>query len=106
MRKLLLHAPLAADKPGTAWDDPHTKVNALLQAHFGRAQLPADLGADLRTLLPDATRLLQVWLHRCLQAGCVACAGCGVAIRSALFNCCRCGCVAACRILHCRVPYD
>ena len=59
MRKLLLHAPLPVDAP--KWTDPHTKVNALLQAHFSRASIPSgDLAADQRTVLQQTTRLLQV----------------------------------------------
>ena len=59
MRKLLLHAPLPVDAP--KWTDPHTKVNALLQSHFSRANIPSgDLAADQRTVLQQTTRLLQV----------------------------------------------
>ena len=61
MRKLLLHAPLAIDAP--KWTDPHTKVNALLQSHLSRANVPSgDLAADQRTVLQQTTRLLQVCL--------------------------------------------
>ena len=42
------------------WTDPHTKANALLQAHFSRSNLTGDLQADQRVVVPLATRLLQV----------------------------------------------
>ena len=58
VRKLLLHAPLAVEAP--KWTDPHTKANSLLQAHFSRTALAGDLAADQRTVVPQATRLLQV----------------------------------------------
>lgn len=37
LRKLVMHAPLALDQPKLS--DPHTKANALLQAHMSRTQL-------------------------------------------------------------------
>lgn len=62
MRKLLLHAPLPIAEP--KWTAPRTKVNALLQSHFSRANVPSgDLAADQRTVLQQSTRLLQVWQH-------------------------------------------
>ena len=60
MRKLLLHAPLAVEAP--KWTDPHTKANALMQAHFSRTVLAGDLAADQRTVVQQSTRLLQVSL--------------------------------------------
>ena len=57
MRKILIHAHLAVDN--AKWTDPHTKANALLQAHFARSNLSADLQADQRVVVPLATRLLQ-----------------------------------------------
>ncbi|CAL8467727.1 g7265 [Coccomyxa elongata] len=75
VRKLLLHAPLAVEAP--KWTDPHTKANALLQAHFSRTALAGDLAADQRTVVPQATRLLQAtvdvisssgWLNPALAA--------------------------------------
>lgn len=58
---MLLHAPLPVEAP--KWTDPHTKVNALLQAHFSRSSIPSgDLAADQRTVLQQTTRLLQVCL--------------------------------------------
>jgi hypothetical protein len=60
VRKLLLHAPLAVEAP--KWTDPHTKANALMQAHFSRTVLAGDLAADQRTVVQQSTRLLQVCL--------------------------------------------
>ena len=57
MRKLLMHAPLATEK--AKFTDPHVKAYALLQAHFSRAPLSADMAADQRTVLLKATRLLR-----------------------------------------------
>lgn len=56
VRKLLLHAPLALDKP--RFTDPHVKANALLQAHFSRRELPGDLGLDQRGVVEGSVRLL------------------------------------------------
>ena len=71
MRKLLMHAPLAVDS-NTRWTDPHTKANALLQAHFSRTPLQGDLAADQKSVVLQAVRLLQVGFFLvsmpCLQA--------------------------------------
>ena len=58
MRRLLTHAPLAVTD--ARWTEPRTKANALLQAHFSRQPLSGDLAADQRTVVLQATRLLQV----------------------------------------------
>ena len=58
VRKLLLHAPLAVTS--AKWGAPATKVNALLQAHLSRTSLSGDLAADQRSIITQATRLLQV----------------------------------------------
>ena len=60
VRKMLLHAKLATEK--AKWTDPHVKAYALLQAHFSRAHLSADMAADQQVVLRKATRLLQVLL--------------------------------------------
>ena len=65
VRKMLMHAKLATEK--AKWTDPHVKAYALLQAHFSRATLSADLASDQRTVLLKATRLLQV----CDIAACI-----------------------------------
>ena len=62
-----------------AADDPHTKANALLQAHFSRAPVAGDLAADQRTVVLQAVRLLQVCTLSCCW--CCCCGGralCGV----------------------------
>ena len=60
VRKLLAHAPLSHTPERLRYSDPHIKTYALLQAHLSRTHLTPDLAADLRTVLPLATRLLQV----------------------------------------------
>lgn len=57
VEKLLNHAPVAVDRP--RFTDPHTKANALLQAHFGRVPLQGDMAADQRNVVTEAVRLLQ-----------------------------------------------
>jgi pre-mRNA-splicing helicase BRR2 len=58
VRRLLMHAQLAVES--AKWGDPHTKANALLQAHFSRTHLGPDLQSDQRQVVGEATRLLQV----------------------------------------------
>ncbi len=45
--------------PNTNYEDAATKALVLLQAHFSRLVLPAELGADLRVILRDSIKLLQ-----------------------------------------------
>eukprot|EP00879_Flechtneria_rotunda_P006108 GHRR01006421.1.p1 GENE.GHRR01006421.1~~GHRR01006421.1.p1 ORF type:complete len:1855 (+),score=687.13 GHRR01006421.1:742-6306(+) len=75
IERMLKHAPVAVDKP--KYSDIHTKVNALLQAHFSRDRLSGDLGNDARIAVKEAARLLQAivdvvassgWLHPALAA--------------------------------------
>ncbi|KAK9818381.1 hypothetical protein WJX72_011703 [[Myrmecia] bisecta] len=75
VRKLLMHAPMALDKP--RYTDPHTKVNALIQAHFSRSPLSGDLASDQKAVVGNVTRLLQAtvdvisssgWLKPALSA--------------------------------------
>ena len=61
VRRILMHAQLAVES--AKWTDPHTKTNALLQAHFSRSNVSADLAADQRVIIPQATRLLQASLQ-------------------------------------------
>jgi pre-mRNA-splicing helicase BRR2 len=44
IRKLAAHLPMKIDKPN--YNTIRTKVNVLLQAHFSRRGLPADLATD------------------------------------------------------------
>lgn len=60
VRKLLAHAPLSHTPERLRYSDPHIKAYALLQAHLSRTHLSGDLSTDLRSILPLATRLLQV----------------------------------------------
>jgi pre-mRNA-splicing helicase BRR2 len=45
--------------PNPNFNDPHFKANILLQAHFSRFQLPADLESDQKLILSKVIRLLQ-----------------------------------------------
>ena len=75
VRRILAHAKVAVEKP--RYTDPHTKVNALLQAHLSRERLNADLSADARRIVRSVPRLLQAlvdvvassgWLNPALAA--------------------------------------
>jgi len=57
LRKLALHLPLKIDKQ--VYTNSNTKVNVLLQAHFSRRSLSADLAADQSFILENSVRLLQ-----------------------------------------------
>jgi pre-mRNA-splicing helicase BRR2 len=60
LRALARHLPLiAAGADSAGFDDPHTKTNVLLQAHFSRIPLSNTVQRDLAHILPIATRLLQ-----------------------------------------------
>jgi pre-mRNA-splicing helicase BRR2 len=67
VERLLKHAPLGVDKP--RYGDPHTKANALLQAHFSRVAVSGDLANDQRVVVTQAVRLLQVRRGRRLLVG-------------------------------------
>jgi pre-mRNA-splicing helicase BRR2 len=54
---LAKHLPLKTGN--TNFNDPHTKTHILLQAHFSRLPLTADVLGDQHAILPDATRLVQ-----------------------------------------------
>lgn len=56
LRDLGIHFPLKISNP--KWSDPHTKVNILLQAHFSRHRLPADLDGDRREVVCATVNLL------------------------------------------------
>jgi pre-mRNA-splicing helicase BRR2 len=49
MQRLYDRCPVRISKPKMS--DPHTKANVLLQSHFSRYQLPADLQSDLAELV-------------------------------------------------------
>ena len=72
MRRMLMHARVALDRPGALYSDPHVKANALLQAHFSRTPLSGDLAADQGALLPDAGRLLQAIVDVVASSGWLA----------------------------------
>lgn len=56
--KLATHLPVKIDK--AKYTDPHTKANVLLQAHFSRRPLSADLHQDQQFVTENATRMIQV----------------------------------------------
>ncbi|GAM21299.1 hypothetical protein SAMD00019534_044740 [Acytostelium subglobosum LB1] len=75
LQKMAHHLPLKIEKP--SFDDPHTKVNVLLQCHFSRRPISADMHLDQQMVLENATRLLQAivdiisssqWLNPALAA--------------------------------------
>lgn len=68
VRKLLAHAPVSIDK-SARYTDPHTKANALLQAHFGRVAIAGDMTTDQRSILSDASRLLQAMVDVISSSG-------------------------------------
>jgi len=70
VKKILAHSPLTLDKP--KYSDPHTKTNALLQAHLSRATLTGDLVLDQRQVLLDAHRLLQAMVDVISSSGWLA----------------------------------
>lgn len=57
LKKLATHLPLKINKPD--FSSVATKVNVLLQCHFSRRILPADLVEDQNLVLTTAPRLLQ-----------------------------------------------
>jgi len=58
VKKLLAHSVVAAPE-GVKYTDPHTKVNALLQAHFSRQHIAGDLAMDQKEVVSESIRLLQ-----------------------------------------------
>ncbi len=67
VEKLLLHAPLAVEKPRYA--DAHTKVNALLQSHISRTHMDADLRHDAMQAALAAPKLLQAMVDVISSSG-------------------------------------
>jgi pre-mRNA-splicing helicase BRR2 len=54
-----IHSQLPRQHPQPNYNDPHFKANLLLQAHFSRFQLPADLESDQKLILSKVPRLCQ-----------------------------------------------
>eukprot|EP00889_Picochlorum_renovo_P000058 jgi/Picre1/27088/NNA_000058.t1 len=67
VQKLLAHAPLSVEKPRYA--DPHTKVNALLQAHISRTRVNADFKYDTKKAVLAAPKLLQAMVDVISSSG-------------------------------------
>uniref|UniRef100_A0A061RFI5 Sec63-domain-containing protein n=1 Tax=Tetraselmis sp. GSL018 TaxID=582737 RepID=A0A061RFI5_9CHLO len=54
-------------------DDPHTKANLLLQAHFGRGELPiSDYVTDTKTVLDSSLRFMQAMADVSADSGWLA----------------------------------
>ncbi|BGP06391.1 Pre-mRNA-splicing helicase BRR2 [Rhodotorula toruloides] len=51
------------------YESPHFKVNVLLQAHFSRLTLPADLAADQAQILPKVITLLSACVDVAASSG-------------------------------------
>jgi activating signal cointegrator complex subunit 3 len=52
------------------YDDPHTKANLLLQAHFGHLPLPiVDYRTDTKSVLDQAVRIIQAMIDVCVELG-------------------------------------
>ncbi len=56
LRKLAAHLPMKIESP--AFADGRSKINVLLQAHFSRFALPAELAQDQRYVVVTAYRLM------------------------------------------------
>eukprot|EP01062_Namystynia_karyoxenos_P034812 TRINITY_DN2548_c0_g1_i1.p1 TRINITY_DN2548_c0_g1~~TRINITY_DN2548_c0_g1_i1.p1 ORF type:complete len:2184 (+),score=931.08 TRINITY_DN2548_c0_g1_i1:79-6552(+) len=56
LQRLARHCPLRLQDPN--FSDPHTKVNILLQCHFSRRVISADLEQDKAVLLPKCLPLI------------------------------------------------
>ncbi|TPX60239.1 hypothetical protein PhCBS80983_g01906 [Powellomyces hirtus] len=75
LKRIYERVPVKVDSPN--FNDPHFKTNILLQAHFTRVHLPADLESDQKAVLAKAVRLIQAcvdvisssgWLAPCMAA--------------------------------------
>lgn len=73
--KLSQHCPLKIEN--AKFNDPHTKVNLLLQSHFSRIKLNSELEQDKQTILIECQKLIQAlvdvissnkWLNPALSA--------------------------------------
>ncbi|KAJ3846706.1 Sec63 Brl domain-containing protein [Lentinula lateritia] len=58
LRRLYDRLPVKLDSSSVNYDSPHFKTFLLLQAHFSRIHLPADLVADQRLVLAQILNLL------------------------------------------------
>ena len=50
LKQLATHCPYKLEEP--KFTDPHTKVNVLLQCHFGRKDVSRELTGDLHEVRP------------------------------------------------------
>jgi len=61
LKQLALYLPQGLP-PTTSYEDTATKVLVLLQCHFSRLALPAELRGDLHAVLQDGIKLLQAFV--------------------------------------------
>lgn len=65
-----MHSQVKFEVDKKSLDDPHTKANLLLQAHFGRVTLPvSDYITDTKMVLDNSVRLLQAMIDICAGNG-------------------------------------
>ncbi|KAJ3086392.1 DEIH-box ATPase, partial [Quaeritorhiza haematococci] len=57
LKRIYERLPVKVDNP--RFGDSHVKTNVLLQAHFSRVQLPADLESDQKMILSKVVALIQ-----------------------------------------------
>jgi len=67
LKQIAGHLPIKVDTGKRI--EPHTKANILLQAHFSRLDLSADLMLDQKKVLEDALRLLQAMVDVISSSG-------------------------------------
>ncbi|KAJ3095037.1 DEIH-box ATPase [Phlyctochytrium planicorne] len=59
LKRIHDRVPVKLDLQSAKMNDPHTKSNLLLQAHFSRIDLPPDLESDQKLILQRVIRLIQ-----------------------------------------------
>jgi pre-mRNA-splicing helicase BRR2 len=67
LRRLAAHLPNSLEKPN--YLEAHTKVNILLQSHFSRTPLSADMKSDMTLILENAIRLIQAMVDVISSSG-------------------------------------
>lgn len=67
VRKIITHAPVALSNP--QYTDPHTKANALIQAHLSRQVLAGDLSSDKAEVIRTSKRLVSAMVDVISSSG-------------------------------------
>jgi pre-mRNA-splicing helicase BRR2 len=70
LQQLGAHCPQKLDGP--RYNDPHTKVNVLLQCHFSRRDVGSEMAGDLSSVLERSTRLTQAMVDVISSSGWLA----------------------------------